>query len=28
VQRVLENSVVYQGRRTGMLPTAMTQWSR
>jgi soluble lytic murein transglycosylase len=28
VQRVLENVVVYQARRTGTLPAMMTQWSR
>ncbi len=28
VQRVLENAVIYQARRTGTLPIAMTQWSR
>ena len=28
VQRVLENVVIYQARRTGTLPPAMTQWSR
>jgi len=28
VQRVLENIVVYQARRTGTLPAVMAQWSR
>jgi soluble lytic murein transglycosylase len=28
VQRVLENIVVYQARRTGTLPVMMAQWSR
>jgi soluble lytic murein transglycosylase len=28
VQRVLENLVVYQARRTGTLPVTMPQWSR
>ncbi len=28
VQRVLENVIVYQARRTGTLPAAMAQWSR
>ena len=28
VQRVLENVVVYQARRSGTLPATMTQWSR
>ncbi len=28
VQRVLENVVIYQARRTGSLPPAMTRWSR
>jgi soluble lytic murein transglycosylase len=28
VQRVLENVVVYQARRTGTLPSMMAQWSR
>jgi soluble lytic murein transglycosylase len=28
VQRVLENVVVYQARRTGTLPETMAQWSR
>jgi soluble lytic murein transglycosylase len=28
VQRVLENVVVYQARRTGTLPATMPQWSR
>ena len=28
VQRVLENIVVYEARRTGALPAAMPQWSR
>jgi soluble lytic murein transglycosylase len=28
VQRVLENFVVYQARRTGTLPSMMAQWSR
>lgn len=28
VQRVLENTVVYQARRTGTLPVAMAQWIR
>jgi soluble lytic murein transglycosylase len=28
VQRVMENVVVYQARRTGTVPPAMAQWSR
>jgi soluble lytic murein transglycosylase len=28
VQRVLENMVVYQARRSGTLPAMMSQWSR
>jgi soluble lytic murein transglycosylase len=28
VQRVLENVVIYQARRTGTLPATMAQWSR
>ena len=28
VQRVMENIVVYEARRTGALPAAMPQWSQ
>jgi soluble lytic murein transglycosylase len=28
VQRVMENLVIYQARRTGTLPATMVQWSR